>query len=277
MGLWAFICSCYDEGMKTVVSWGLRRQLVGFLLFLILAVASGYGIYTQLIPRATCSDGRQNSTETGVDCGGACSRVCSGEAEDLRVAWSKVFPSTIAGAYDVAALVLNPNLAHGLSELHYRFSLFDADNKLVAEREGDTFVNPGEQVALYEPNIATGRRVPLRAYVQFEGPEYELPWRKGLIPIRPVLSVDSAQLNAEEDPELVGQLANRSIADAVGIQAVAILLDKDEVPIGVRSSYFDSLKRNKAIPLFFSWPGLPKNTVPVAGEVYPRSTAEGIK
>ena len=258
------------------VGWVLRKQLTYLLFLLIIASLGGYGVYTRVAPKPTCSDRVKKQNETGVDCGGVRARICANQVEDLKVEWSKVFPSA-TGSYDAAALILNPNLAVGLSKLHYRFTLFDAQNKLLAEREGDTFVNPGERFALYEPSIVTGDRVPLRGYVQFEDPDYVLPWRKAVLPLRPELSVDNTQLRGGQQAELIGQLANRSIADAVGVQAIAVLLDGDEKPIGVRSSYFDSLKRNDAIPLSFSWNNVADNQSPSNGKVFPRATAEGIK
>ncbi len=261
---------------NSVVSWGMRRQLTYLLIFFFLVAGAGYGVYTRITPKPTCSDSLRNGTESGVDCGGSCSRICANEIEDLQVEWSKIFQAR-SGTYDAAALVLNPNLAYGLATLHYRFSLFDGNNKLVAEREGDTFVNPGEKVALYEPNIVTGDRVPMRAYVQFEDPDYVLSWRKATLPLRPQLSIDNPQFRIAAKPELVAQLANRSIADAASVQAVGILFDKDEAPIGVQSSYFDNLKRNDAVPVSFSWISSEKGGTPTSGQVFPRTTAEGIR
>ncbi|MBI5138950.1 MAG: hypothetical protein HZA95_04115 [Candidatus Vogelbacteria bacterium] len=258
------------------LSWTAKRQFSYLILFTIVASGVAYGVYFQLSPKATCSDGIRNQGETAVDCGGACERVCQNEVEDLRIQWSKVFPSN-EGSYDVAALISNPNLMYGLNSVHYRFKLYDLENKLVAERDGMTFVNPGELFAIYEPNIMTGDRRPVRAYVQFEDPDYVLPWRRAVIPVRPLLTVSNPSLRVAVSPELEARVVNKSIADAAGVQAIAVLFDKDEIPLGVRSTYLDVIKRNETIPLTFSWSIIPEGSTAAGAAIYPRSSAEGIK
>ena len=258
------------------LSWTIRRQIVYFLVFFFLIAGVGYGVFTRVGLQPTCSDGIKNADELGIDCGGACTRVCPNDVQDLQIEWSKVF-SARDGSYDAAALVFNPNLSYGLATLHYHFTLFDKSNKLVAEREGNTFVNPGEHVALYEPSIATGNRVPLRAFVQFEDPDYVLPWRRAVLPLRPLLSVDDSKLQGTDHPELMAQVANHSVADALSIQAIAVIFDKDEIPLGIRSNYLDSIKRNDSIPVEFKWSTLDSTSKPTQAQVYPRATAQGIK
>jgi hypothetical protein len=257
------------------LSWAFRRQFTYLAVFFVFATTVGYAIFSKVGPQATCTDGIHNQTEIGIDCGGVCERVCPNQVVDLEIGWSKVFPAS-DGTYDAVALVTNPNISYGLGVLHYRFSLFDEKNLLVAQREGDTFVNPQERFVLYEPSIVTGSKIPYRAVVQFEDPDIPLPWKRALLPIRPRLSVEGKRLKAGENPELLVDLVNRSVADATGVQALAILLDKDDTPIGIRSTYLDGIKRNHTIPVTFVWEDI-NATAASGGQVFPRATADGIR
>ncbi|PIR44994.1 MAG: hypothetical protein COV10_01785 [Candidatus Vogelbacteria bacterium CG10_big_fil_rev_8_21_14_0_10_51_16] len=257
------------------VGWVVRRQLT-YLAFLVIIVGGlGFGAYSRFGPQPTCMDRIRNQDESGIDCGGVCDRVCPFEVEDLAVGWSKVFPSG-NGTYDVAAFLVNPNAGHGVAALQYRFTLYDAQNKLIAEREGDTFINPDEVLALYEPGIVTGNRVPIRGYVQFQGPNYEIEWRRAETPIRPVLSVSDVAIGAGSVPSLVAQVGNPSAVDALGIQAIAVLFDKDAIPLAVASTYLDQLARGDTVPVTFLWNDSDSIENADEARVYPRSAVRGI-
>ena len=69
----------------------------------------GFIAYRVLYEAPTCSDGVQNGDEEGVDCGGACDRVCSFQAVDPIVLWERFF-EVGPGVYNTVALIENPNV-----------------------------------------------------------------------------------------------------------------------------------------------------------------------
>ena len=127
---------------KAMSSWGRSRQLA--YLFTILAVMAVVAAFLtwRYWPTPTCFDGRQNGTETGVDCGGGCEQVCRAQAVELKILWSRVFEVT-HGVYTAAAMVENANLDAGVAVLPYSFRLVDENNLLVTFRQGKTYANPG--------------------------------------------------------------------------------------------------------------------------------------
>jgi hypothetical protein len=68
------------------LSWGARRQLmiIGTFVAIIVVIALAI-IIPKLNTKPTCSDGKQNGTEQGVDCGGACSKLCAFQTTDVVV------------------------------------------------------------------------------------------------------------------------------------------------------------------------------------------------
>ena len=57
----------------------------------------------------TCFDGVKNQNEKGLDCGGVCTRICSGDISTPIVMWQRVFQVT-PGVYSAVAYIQNPNV-----------------------------------------------------------------------------------------------------------------------------------------------------------------------
>ena len=164
------------------MSWALRRQLL--ILFIILLFLVGFGALFFWITRPTlsCFDKKMNQDEIGIDCGGSCDRFCADSMRNPVVRWSRVL-AVRSGWVDAVAFIENPNPSGGLREMEYVFRLYDAKNSPVAEKRGRTFLNPGEKFALYEPNIAVGTTIPVRAYLEISEPQDGFLWRKPSIQI----------------------------------------------------------------------------------------------
>lgn len=135
---------------------------LGVLVVFLLLFSGGWYLFFYHAP--TCFDGQQNGGETGVDCGGPCARLCV--QPTVTALWTRVVPAGL-GVYHAVALVRNPRSDAGTTALPYHFSLYDTNNVLVAERRGTMYLEPGEIVPLFEPDIVTGNRTPVRAFVDF--------------------------------------------------------------------------------------------------------------
>ena len=143
------------------MNWAKRRQVT--LFFIVLAIVAIPLVYVYIKQTApSCFDKKQNQDEEGIDCGGKNCEKCLGEIRNLEVIWAKSFKVT-GGRYEAASIVSNPNAFLGISNLRYAIKLYDADNILIAVREGITFINPGERVLIFESSIGTGERVPANA------------------------------------------------------------------------------------------------------------------
>jgi hypothetical protein len=76
-------------------SWSQKRQIIYFSIpfFLFLLVLS-FVYFSFFYKPATCFDGVKNGNETGIDCGGSCSLVCTNDALKPITLWSKAFAVT---------------------------------------------------------------------------------------------------------------------------------------------------------------------------------------
>ncbi|MBI1999517.1 MAG: hypothetical protein HYS74_02630 [Parcubacteria group bacterium] len=247
-------------------SWAAQRRLVYFLLIAgFLAALFSVPLFSYFNRPASCTDGIQNQGEEGIDCGGPCSAVCESRVADLVVLWSR-FARVGDGVYDAVALVENPNPLAGLPQFAYSFKLYDAENILIAERRGETFANPNEQFAVYEPRIGTGARVPQRIFFTAEG---ETGWRTAAVE-KPTIAVRNQRMDDRDGkPRLTATLANQSLVDARGITVVALLFDARETVIAVGKTEVDLLPRESERGITFLWPA-PFSERPVRIDIIPR-------
>src|SRR4051812_16297533 len=115
--------------------WATQRKLtyisilIAFLL-IVIALPSYYFIYQP----PSCSDGKQNQSEQGVDCGGPCTVLCPALALDPVVYWARFFPST-PGNYSVASYIENPNLGSYALNVPYTFRGYDSEGVQILERK----------------------------------------------------------------------------------------------------------------------------------------------
>ena len=134
---------------------------------------------------------------------------------------------TSEGVYHGVSLVKNPETGASGLGLTYRLSLFDKGNILVAERRGAFDLAPGESRVIFEPNIITGERVPVRALMKIDGGVWDKadlePQTIRVIPgvVDEHAHTFSAILENTTPTEVVDIIANALLFDAEGILVTA--------------------------------------------------------
>ncbi len=243
--------------------WGRRRQLIYLAIFVLIVAAIAGTAFYRYQPVESCTDGRQNGGETGIDCGGACAQVCKDEIAPLKIVWSRVLPIS-TGFYAAVARVENPNLEAGVRKLKYTFRLVGADNILVTYRSGTTFVNPGESFIVFEGGINTLNGRPTQAFFTFETPD----WQKASEEL-PLVVVDSKTFINTAPARLASTINNRSITDLTKVEVTALLSDAAGNALTAGQTYIDNLSRESSQTAFFAWPDkLP--LAPTFIDLYPR-------
>src|ERR1035437_3477389 len=104
-----------------------RRMLYGGGFVLVLAIIASLLFFRFVYRAPSCSDGIQNGSEAGVDCGGSCTTLCSNQTVAPIVYWAKAF-NVLGDVYNVAAYVENPNTSSGNPQANYDFKIYDANN-----------------------------------------------------------------------------------------------------------------------------------------------------
>lgn len=234
------------------LTWSGRRKALYTSVGGIIALMALIVVYQTLFSApALCTDGKQNGSEHGVDCGGSCSLLCQDEARAPVVLWARAFMAA-PQTYTAAAYVQNNNVGAGARRVGYTFQLFDADNKLVVDRTGVADLPPVPTVPIIESGINVGHRTVSRTLFSFST---EPSWVKaGQLPRLAIsgqkLSVDASRLEATVSNDSFGDVRATVAAVLFDSEGVARAASKSTVTIPSRSS----------TPIVFTW-GLPAEGV----------------
>lgn len=247
------------------MSWASQRQftyltgallVVAGLLFVIL--------YPKLHKAPTCTDGKQNGQETGVDCGGGCNLYCKDEVSKPLVLWSRAFPVT-GSVYNLLAYVENQNKAASVPDVNYEFRVYDEGGKLIGRREGHTFIPPNQHFAVFEARFDAGTSIPKNTTFEFVG---NMNWlKKDPVVQRLPIKIDRVTIGDNTDtPTLTARINNESIYDLPEFDVITILYDENKNAIAVSKTHKDYLKAGTTLPLLFTWPKA-FSSVPVVKEI----------
>lgn len=234
------------------MSWASRRRttyLSGVILFF-LVVIGGPVAYAILSKPATCTDGKQDGGETDVDRGGPCPLLDPRYVQPYAILWARSF-KVRDGVYTAVASIQNPNIDAGVVDAHYKFSLYDAQNILVAERLGDTFIMPGAVTPVVESRIDTGNRVVAHSYFAFTD---SVTWER-MHNSATAISVDGKQLSGITDvPTLSAQAHNISVVDVQNPGFVAVVYDGGGNAFAASETRLDRLNAGASAQIVFTWP-----------------------
>ena len=242
------------------MSWASSRQSKYFLgVVAFIALIGFIMIYPSLTTPPTCSDGKQNGGEVGVDCGGSCSRLCSSQVSEPIILWSRPF-LVVGTTYNLVALVQNQNQNAAVQGVNYKFKAYDANNKIIGTREGGTFIPPNQEFAIFEPRFDAGG-VPIKS-VSFEFTSPFVWIKKN--PVVQSLPITVNKVVFDESgslPVLTAQVNNDSIYDLPAFDIITILYDADHNAINASKTHNEGLPSNSQAPLTFTWPTVFKDTV----------------
>ena len=229
------------------ISWAAKKQLTYLLLVLAVIVGLIFAVWLN-ITAPSCTDGKQNQGEKGADCGGPCAKECLGEIKDLAVLWSK--PLQVSGSdYDAVALVENRNLFLSAKSAKYQFKFYDDRNILIASRQGEIFVNPGQKFAIFENNIDVGARKPAKVFLEFQK---NINWEiykgenLGLIVVK-------KEYQDSPRPSISAVLENETLANARGVYAIVIIYADDGNAIAASATKIGEIKGGASAEIFFTW------------------------
>ncbi len=201
----------------------------------------------------TCFDGKQNGTETGIDCGGACAQVRACTQDVLPqpiVMWSRPF-SVARGLHNLVAYVQNPNVNYTAEPIEYLFRVYDAENVLLGIREGYALVPPTKSFPIFEAAFNAGERQPAKAVFEFTQPAI---WRRFETSVPELLVYDERLRNASSSPRIDAMIQNKTINRYRDIEVVAIIYDAADNARAASRTLVDVLPGGESQPLIFTWP-----------------------
>ncbi len=215
----------------------------------------------------TCSDGKKNGDETGIDCGGGCVNLCASEAANPTVLWKRSFLIT-DDVYNAIAYVENQNPS-GISALPYEFRLYDTKGTYITRVEGTAIIPPSGRYAVIETGIKTGNAIV--GTTTFEWKTATVPWQRipKDISVLRVKTSDVALNTSTSVPKLSATISDSSPTITLrNLSIAAILYDVNDNAISISKTYIHDLPPGKNVPIFFTWPK-PFTTPVVRYEILP--------
>lgn len=250
------------------MTWAFRRRLIYIAILIVFFGGLGFWIgYPHFNQPPTCTDGKRNGDETGVDCGGSCQLACTAETDDLKVLWSRSF-EVVPGRYNAVAYIENKNKTAALNSIKYRFRFADENNVYVGKREGQISVPTAGKYAIFEPAVDLGSSVPV--YTSFEFLEEPI-WVQ--VPEERIKQAKVAVSNIEltneySSPILEAKLTNTSLFTLPRVDVIAILYDEDGNALSASRTYFDKMGPEAYVDATFTWPQ-PMSDKIVSKEIIP--------
>lgn len=235
-----------------LMSWASRRRVAyatGVIVFfaVLFGVPLSYWYFT--LPE-TCIDGIQNQDETGVDKGGICPVLDESALQPHASLWARSF-RVRDGSYNAAAYIQNPNQNAGVAVAHYRFGLYDAQNILIAEREGSMFIMPGSITPVLESRIDAGNSIVGRTYFEFMEP---LKWERMKNNALPLAVTNKEITNTFAAPRLTAIARNSSVAPIADISFVAVIFDPAGNAFAASATTLSRLGADESSEIVFTWP-----------------------
>lgn len=247
-----------------IISWRARKKLffssIVVLFFCIIIALAIYYFW----PSASCSDGKQNQNEAGVDCGGPCG-PCVVNPKDIVVTWSRVF-KTGEGVYEAASLIENPNLFYGLPLFKYTFKIYDNRNTLIGMKDGQSFLNPKDKFIIFVTDINTNQRKAVKTVMEIE---YLSSWQYIQAENLPLV-ISKKNFNSQPFPTLSASLFNESLFTAENVYASAVLYDESGNAMAVSSTKIDSVAKETGRDIMFTWME-PFEQVPASSQIFIRT------
>jgi hypothetical protein len=250
-----------------MASWSQQRKFIygGTTALVILAVA-GLFSYKVFYVAPSCSDGRQNGTEKGVDCGGTCVKLCLSAFYTPNIAWTRL-EEVAPGLYNVAAYVINPNPNAGAVNVPYHVTLYDNDVSEITSYNGLLTIPPHRNTLAFAGAVSTGKRIPVKALFQFSAAPN---WVVEQDPIA-LLAIGDKKFSDDGVSSYLSVTLKNTVVKQLGRMSVyAILFDKDQNTLGFSKTIIDGISSLGTVVAPFTWPTVWKDKV-ISIEVLPVS------
>lgn len=233
--------------------WAQRRKLTymtGLLTFLFVVSFFVFQSVTSVTP--TCFDNKKNGGESGIDCGGKCLQYCPNELFEPKIRWSRSFEVTPGVVHAVAYIEHSYPMASA-KNVKYQFRLYDANNVLIAQRDGTTYLGPMGRTAIVETLIPTGNIKIADTRFSFSS---FIPWQQSDVSFsQVVIKTDRTILeNFSNGTRLTAILENQSRYSFSNFDVVAILYDKSGNAITSSKILLPSLSALSSETVYFTWP-----------------------
>lgn len=239
---------CYTIRM----SWAARRR---FLILLIIGAVITAFLTIILISvfykSPSCTDGRQNQGESGIDCGGPCAYFCAGQKYPPTVLFTKAIQNR-DGRTGVISIVENKNADAAAKNIQYRITLYGAGQSLIQQVTGTLDLPPGASVPVYIPNIASGKQKIVNSFLDIVAPSvrwFSMPIDERIIPTVSSINQDGTT----SLPRITATLTNTSANALVNIKTIVVVHNEKGDVIAASATVMPIIYAQSNATATFTW------------------------
>jgi hypothetical protein len=257
-----------------MLSWSAKRKfIIIFFLFILFGTPTGIYVYKKLQKPVSCSDGKQNQNERGVDCGGICKIACFANVkQDPDIQWSRGY-YVAPGIYNLVAYIQNPNIDYISQPARYIFKVYDEKNVLITTREGIVGIPTSKIFPIFEPTVDTGNIIPKIVTFEFVEPVTWIEYFGN----KPELEVVEQKLSrTNTSPKLDVKVVNKTLNTYKNVEVIAIIYDEQSNGVMSSRTFIDSIGDKGESDIVFTWPE-PINFKPSKIEVIPNLAIKDYK
>ncbi len=231
-----------------------KKRLIIISIYTTIFILILIPIIFSLMPKDSCSDGKQNQDEKGVDCGGVCSRACEIKAsQDMVFSNTGLVETNASNKFDVYSEIMNPNKDYGSSSFDYIFYLKDASNTVLAKKEGKSFIFPGDKKYIIELGIISDV---YPAKVEFE--IKNIVWNDFADVQKPQLVIINKNFNEVSSnsgsSDAIGLLRNESPFDFNEINIQVVVKNENGKVAGLNSTKINTVQSGESREFKVLWP-----------------------
>lgn len=231
-----------------------QKKLVFGAIYGVLFLCFAYLVYLPFKPSETCTDGKKNQNETGIDCGGVCGACAVAPVlEDIRVVETAWVFAGKGSEYDIVGKISNPNNDYGASSVPYTFRVLDASGRILAEQSGVSFILPKETKYIVETSLSLSEK-PSQVEVVLEN----VAWEKFAgYKERPALDIYNRSFERASGVNFgvaKGLVVNNSPFDFTNIGIAVVLRDGGGKVVALQKTDMQTLRSGEQRDFTLVWP-----------------------
>lgn len=241
------------------MDWAKRRRLIVWVIIAAVAIAIlailSFAIFYKT---PTCFDHKQNQDETGIDCGGSCSTVCtpqtvatpgSSVAQPATVRFTRALSQS--GRTDVIAYIDNPNHDAYATAAHLTLDVYTSDDEDL--RTHLSFDIPaGKSVPVFIPGAAAGGLNVRQVFLAFDAGYPVWTRVRGQVALPPTTSNIIIE-NQQTLPRVTATLSNPIAYAMQNVVVVATVFDASGNAVAASQTVVPTLPAQGTAPLVFTW------------------------
>lgn len=211
------------------------KQFIYGLFYLVIFGTIFYWFYPGLFnPSSSCFNGVQDPGEQGIDCGGACAKVCATSQLAAIIGGQPMVFHPTPSSVSVMVQVQNPNQTFSARKFYYRFTLIDGSGNPVpgGEINGESFVYASEikYVAEFNKPFADAAKIVSADFSVTGQPD----WVSSSLFNKPNISLQNSSTSVStNEVDVAGSIINNDTVSVSDVNVLAVIYSKLGQPAGI--------------------------------------------